>query len=145
MLPLVKGGVSKTDRSNIFATLNKKGDLGLEMRSVITAEHTYVYNFWADGVNQYYDGAEWGGMARQGMGLAAEEDEVARKRLEFFYTRTREELYHNVSDENALRNLRDDPAHAETVEHYQNLMRQSLAENDDPFQADYDRFLESIR
>ncbi len=145
MLPLLEGRQPTPARQHVFATLNKKGDSPLDMRSVITKEHTYVYNFWADGTNLHYDGREWGGLAFQGMKAAAETDEFARQRLEFFFKRTREELYDNVGDADALINLRQNPAHAATLQEYRDLMRETLVENDDPYLADFERFLETGR
>lgn len=142
-LPLVDGKGETNPRQSVFATLNKKGSVGLEMRSIITKEHTYVFNFWADGAYRYFDGALWGGMAFKGMEAAAKEDDAARERLEFFHNRPREELYDNRKDADALINLRSNPERSGDLRRLRQLMRDTLAENDDPFQEAYDRYLRS--
>ena len=141
LLPLVDGKGESNVRESVFATLNKKGSTGLEMRSVITRDYTYVFNFWADGTYRYFDGAEWGGMAFEGMAAAAQKDDAAKKRLEFFHKRPREELYDNNKDADALVNLRSNPERRSDLQRLRRMMRETLAENDDPFAADYEQHL----
>lgn len=142
-LPLVSGQSEKRARQSVFATLNKKGSTGLEMRSVITKKYTYVFNFWVDGKYRYFDGARWGGMAFEGMEAAARTDAAAKKRLEFFHDRPREELYDNRKDADALVNLRNHPERLRDLQRLRQLMRETLAENDDPFQEEYEAYFEA--
>ena len=89
----------------VYATINAKGDIRYEMRSVIDENHIYIYNKWVDGRAKYHGGKYPGGMALKGFEAAAEENEQAKQRLDFFYNRAKEELYDLRSDPDALVNL----------------------------------------
>jgi len=142
-LPIVDGKGESNVRQSVFATLNKKGSTGLEMRSVITRDYTYVFNFWVDGKYRYFDGARWGGMAFEGMEAAARTNAAAKKRLEFFHDRPREELYDNRRDADALVNLRNHPERRRDLQRLRKAMRETLVENEDPFQEEYEAYFNS--
>jgi hypothetical protein len=141
LLPLL----SETDRPHhqqVFATINAKGDIRYEMRSVIGENYIYIYNKWVDGKAKYHNGKYSGGMALKGFEAAAKENEQAEKRLDFFYNRTREELYNVQRDPNALDNLAEDESSAGTLQIMRQSMLQRLAESNDPYLDDFTVFLE---
>jgi N-sulfoglucosamine sulfohydrolase len=142
LLPLLVDP-GRPHHERVFATINAKGDTRFEMRAVVEANHIYIYNHWADGQARFYDGSYPGGLALQGMEQLAETDPLARERLEFFYTRTKEELYDLRADPDALVNLADDGASITTLQVMRQVMLDTLAANDDPFLGGFQAFLDS--
>jgi N-sulfoglucosamine sulfohydrolase len=123
----------RPQHDQVFATINAKGDTRFEMRSIIGPDHIYIYNHWVDGKAKYHGGKYPGGMALKGMEAAAQEDEEARRRFEFFYDRTKEELYDVRSDPDALDNRVADTEAAETLQSMRTMMLARLVAVDDPF------------
>jgi N-sulfoglucosamine sulfohydrolase len=144
LLPLL-GDPNKPHHSKIFATLNRKGDLGIEMRSIIRKDYIYIYNKWADGKNQFYDGNYSGGLALKGFEAAAKRSDSIRQRLEFFYTRTQEELYRCEQDPNALNNLLDDHNPNRELLAMRKRMLRTLTQNQDPYLGDFQEFLKAVK
>jgi hypothetical protein len=142
LLPLLDDP-DKQQHEQVFATLNAKGDIRYEMRSVIDAEHIYIYNKWVDGKAVYHDGKYPGGLALKGFEAAARESEAARRRYEFFYQRTPEELYDLRQDPNALVNLAGDAQSAQVLQSMRQSMLARLGENDDPYLGDFTAYLAS--
>ena len=140
LLPLLDK-LQKTHHERVFATINAKGDTRFEMRSVIGPEYIYIYNHWADGQARFYDGKYSGGLALKGMEAAAALDPKAKKRLDFFYVRTREELYDLQRDPNALVNMAGDEEAAGTLRTMRSMMLAQLSSADDPFLADFEELL----
>lgn len=140
LLPLL-ADPDRPHHERVFATINARGDLRFEMRSLIDDRYIYVYNRWADGEARFYDGKYSGGLALKGMEALAKQDPLARKRLEFFYTRTREELYDLRRDPDALLNLAGDEASAATLRTMRRGMLDTLKETGDPFIEDFRAFL----
>jgi hypothetical protein len=132
----------KPHHGRVFATINAKGDLRFEMRSVIGPDYIYIFNKWADGRAQFYGGKYPGGMALKGMEAAAEENAQAKKRLDFFYDRAKEELYDVRHDPDALRNLVADEEAARTLRSMRQSMLLRLTATDDPFLHDYKQLLD---
>jgi N-sulfoglucosamine sulfohydrolase len=141
LLPLLSEP-DQAQHEQVFATINAKGDMGIEMRSVIGPDHIYIYNKWADGKAQFYDGRYSGGLALKGLEAAAEQDARAKQRLDFFYHRTQEELYDLERDPDALVNLAADERMAATLRSMRQLMLEKLTGADDPFLDDYRRLLQ---
>ena len=83
LLPLLQEP-EKPQHQQVFASMNGKGDIHFEMRSVISPDHIYIFNKWVDGEAKYHDGKYPGGMALEGFEAAAKEDELARERLAVF-------------------------------------------------------------
>jgi N-sulfoglucosamine sulfohydrolase len=132
----------QVQHEQVFASINGKGDLAFEMRSVIGLEHIYIYNKWADGQARYHDGKYPGGLALKGFEAAASDDEKAKERLDFFYKRTKEELYDLRNDPNALVNLAGDAQMAATLRAMRGKMLAQLTAANDPYLDDFKTMLE---
>ena len=141
LLPLLSEPQKKHHRQ-VFATLNAKGDTRYEMRSVIGPDYIYVFNKWVDGEAKYHGGKYPGGMALKGMEAAAKENAAAKQRLEFFYDRSKEELYDVRSDPDALVNLAGHEDAADTLASKRQVMLARLIAADDPYLADFQALLE---
>lgn len=141
LLPLLSKP-QQLHHEQVFATLNAKGDIRYEMRSVIGENYIYIYNKWVDGKAKYHNGKYPGGMALEGFEAAALENEQAEKRLDFFYNRAREELYNVQLDPNALDNLAGDERSASTLQIMRQSMLERLVESNDPYLDGFRAFLE---
>lgn len=140
LLPLLSDP-EQSRHEQVFASMNGKGDIHFEMRSVISPDHIYIFNRWVDGEAKYHNGKYPGGMALEGFEEAAKEDERASERFEFFYTRAKEELYDVRSDPDALNNLAESPESAESLRIMRELMLKKLTDSNDPFLPDFQALL----
>ena len=140
LLPLL-GKPDEPHHEQVFATINAKGDIRYEMRSVIGENYIYIYNKWVDGKARYHNGKYPGGMALDGFEAAALENEQAKERLDFFYNRSQEELYDLQTDPNALKNLAGDESSARTLQVMRQSMLERLTESNDPYLDDFRAFL----
>ena len=111
------------------------------MRSLIGKRYSYIYNHFADGKNQFYDGKYPGGRSLKAMERAAETDPKIRERLHFMYYRTKEEVYDLERDPNALTNLVDSPTLREDLGTLRKQMADVLRKNGDPFEEAYQKYL----
>jgi len=125
----------------VYATINAKGDIRYEMRSVIDENHIYIYNKWVDGKAKYHNGKYPGGLALKGFEAAAEENEAAQRRFEFFYKRAKEELYDLQADPNALVNLAGNNQSLPVLVAMRELMLDKLTGMEDPFLDNYRELL----
>ena len=142
LLPLLSEP-GRAQHEQVFATLNARSGVRYEMRSVIGADHIYIFNHWVDGKAKYHNGKYSGGLALKGMEAAAKEDAVAKQRLEFFFDRSKEELYDVRSDPNALVNLVGHDDAADTLDSMRQLMLARLIAADDPYLDDFRKLLET--
>jgi N-sulfoglucosamine sulfohydrolase len=140
LLPLLDDP-NLSQHEQVFATLNARSGVRYEMRSVIGTDYIYIFNKWVDGKAKYHNGKYSGGLALKGMEAAAKEDEIAKQRLEFFYDRSKEELYDVRSDPNALVNLAGHEDAADTLDSMRQLMLARLIAADDPYLADFRELL----
>jgi hypothetical protein len=140
LLPLLQEP-GKPHHEQVFATLNAKGDIRYEMRSVIDREYIYIYNKWFDGKTPYHEGKYPGGLALQGFKAAAQESAQAQARLEFFYGRAQEELYNVQADPDALMNLADDPLEAEALHAMRQRMLKKMLAANDPYLAEFQELI----
>ncbi|MCW8924767.1 MAG: sulfatase [Xanthomonadales bacterium] len=143
LLPLLDNP-GKAQHEQVFATLNAKGDIRYEMRSVIGEQYIYIYNKWVDGKAVYHNGKYPGGLALKGFEAAARESAAAKRRFDFFYHRVPEELYDLRQDPNALHNLVGEAIAATTLQAMRQLMLDKLTANDDPYLENYQALLERI-
>jgi len=141
LLPLLSEP-QKPQHEQVFATINAKGDIKYEMRSVIGPEYIYIYNKWVDGKTRYHGGKYPGGMALKGFEAASRENEQAKERYDFFYNRAPEELYNLDQDPDALQNLAEDEGMVDVLQEMQRLMLAKMTATDDPFLEEYRSLLD---
>jgi N-sulfoglucosamine sulfohydrolase len=141
LLPLLDDP-EQPQHEQVFATLNARSGVRYEMRSVIGPDYIYIFNKWVDGEAKYHNGKYSGGLALKGMEAAAKEDAAAKQRLEFFYDRSKEELYDVRSDPDALVNLVGHEDAADTLDSMRQVMLARLTAADDPYLADFQALLE---
>jgi N-sulfoglucosamine sulfohydrolase len=142
LLPLLDDP-ERPQHEQVFATLNARSGVRYEMRSVIGPDYIYIFNKWVDGKAKYHNGKYSGGLALKGMEAAAKENAVAKQRLEFFYDRSKEELYDVRSDPDALVNLAGREDAADTLYSMRQAMLARLTAADDPYLDDFRRLLET--
>jgi N-sulfoglucosamine sulfohydrolase len=136
LLPLLDDP-ERPQHERVFATLNARSGVRYEMRSVIGPDYIYIFNKWVDGTAKYHNGKYSGGLALKGMEAAAKNSAAAKQRLEFFYDRSKEELYDVRSDPDALVNLVGDEAAVATLDEMRQAMLARLTEADDPYLGDF--------
>ena len=134
---------STTVRDFAFAAINAKGKSKFEMRALIGKQYHYIYNHFADGKNQFYDGKYGGGISLKAMEKAAETNREIRDRINFMYYRTKEELYDLVQDPHALNNLVDTPTARDTLTKMRDQMTTELTDQKDIFAPAYRQYLAS--
>lgn len=127
--------------SEVHATLNAKGDIKYEMRSVISPDYIYIYNKWVDGKALYHNGKYGGGIALEGFKEAAKTNAEAKARYEFFYNRSKEELYNVKSDPDALINLVGDEKSTAALQAMRLHMLAKLEASDDLFLENFKALL----
>ena len=132
-----------TIRDHVFCSMNGRRRqneyLDFTMRAVITDRYSYIYNKWADGKNQFYNGNYPGGETLRAMRVVAEHDPEMKRRLDFFFLRTQEEFYDYSNDPDALNNLVSNEKYVDKVREYRHLLLDILRSNDDPFAGDLAR------
>lgn len=102
------------------------------MRAVQGRRFGYVFNAWSDGVKELVRAEHKANGSYQAMLEAAAEDPEVAERVAFLKYRTVEELYDYEADPHALRNLIDDPAHAETRNRLRAELEAWMERTDDP-------------
>lgn len=132
-------------RDFAFAAINAKGKSKFEMRALIGKQYHYIYNHFANGKNQFYDGKYGGGRSLKAMEKAAETDPEIQNRLDFMYYRTKEGLYDLRQDPHALNNLVDTPAAQDTLTRMRDRMATELAGQKDLFTSAYRQYLAAKR
>ena len=127
---------------NVFAAIHRrKGEdpspAQFEMRCVQDARWGYIWNAWSDGEKRFFNesqtGRTWAAML-----AAAGDDTFVAKRSEFYERRTPEELYDFAADPDALVNLIDDPAAAETVAALRARLHAWMQRTDDFLRSRYE-------
>jgi N-sulfoglucosamine sulfohydrolase len=130
-------------RDFAFAAINAKGKSKFEMRALIGKQYHYIYNHFANGKNQFYDGKYGGGISLKAMEKAAETDPEIQNRLDFMYYRTKEELYDLKQDPHALNNLVDTPAARDALTRMRDRMATELTGQKVLFASAYRQYLAS--
>ena len=136
LLPLLQDP-GMPHHEQVFASINAKGDTRFEMRSIIGPDYIYIFNKWVNGEARYHGGKYPGGMALKGMEAAAKEDADAKRRLDFFYDRPKEELYDLRRDPDALVNLVGREDAGSMLRSMRGQMLAMLSAVDDPFFGDF--------
>lgn len=109
------------------------------MRCIQNKEFGYIYNFWSDGELEMTGDAS-GGLTWTAMKEAAETDPEIAKRVELYKHRVREEFYNFKNDPDALHNLANDPAYADELNKFREMMLNYMIKYKDPaYEAFRDR------
>ena len=101
------------------------------MRCLQNKEFGYIYNFWSDG-STTMAGDATGGITWKAMIKAAATDPVIAGRVELYKHRVREEFYDLKRDPNGLINLIDNPAFAEKIKEFREMMPLEMKKCNDP-------------
>lgn len=108
---------------------NAKG-FPVPMRGVISHDWGYAFNAWADGEHTIKV-ADMNHRSFMEMRRAAQKNPAVADRLDYFLSRSTEELCHLQSDPDCLINLADDPAHADVLEDMQAALRAQMVRTGD--------------
>lgn len=116
-LPVLKGQKQK-GRDHVYTHINTiASGRSYAMRSLQGKRYGLIWNGWSNGEttfrNESMSGLTWKALAK-----AAETDPKLAARTKHYLYRTPFEFYDYEKDPDALRNLIDDPAHAETIAAY---------------------------
>lgn len=111
-----------------------------EMRCVQDSHYGYIWNQWADGKLHYRAENMWG-LSWPAMVAAAEANAEVRQRVEFYLTRTPEELYDLQADPDCLHNLAGKPNHAVALAERQAALAAWMASTRDPLRERYNTYL----
>jgi N-sulfoglucosamine sulfohydrolase len=138
-LPLLMGE-DQADREYAYTSFYQiYARVRYTMRCVQNEEFGYIYNFWSDH-RQTIRGDATGGLTWRAMIEAAEADPEIAKRVELYKYRVPEEFYNLKEDPDGLRNLANDPAYAEQLNHFRQKMLNMMKKYDDPaYEAYRDR------
>lgn len=101
------------------------------MRSVTTRKHKYILNL-AHKLDYPFASDLWGSASWQGV-LQRGDKMMGQRSVAAYLHRPKEELYELESDPNELKNLADDPAHAEVLSDLRRRMQAFQAETSDPW------------
>jgi N-sulfoglucosamine sulfohydrolase len=129
-LPLLVGK-EQVGRDKIFTQIDTKQAGGpTPMRSIVTANYSYIFNAWADGERVYRNNNE--GKTMKAMEIAAATDPAVAERVKMFRLRSTEELYDLATDPDGLTNLVQEPAHRKRVETARKELEQWMVKTKDP-------------
>jgi len=101
------------------------------MRCLQNKEFGYIYNFWSDGTTAM-TGDATGGLTWNAMLRAAETDPAIAARVELYRYRVREEFYDLKNDPDGYNNLADDPAYADKIKEFREMMLKEMKKCNDP-------------
>jgi N-sulfoglucosamine sulfohydrolase len=132
-LPVLKGQAQE-GREHVFTQIDSKaGGAAVPMRCVQNEKFGYIYNPFSDGQYWYRNNNE--GLTMAAMNKAAQTDTAIRARVELFRYRVPEEFYDLKNDPDCLRNLINDPAHAEPLKALQERLAGQMKKTADPMLA----------
>ncbi|MBN1911876.1 MAG: sulfatase [Pirellulales bacterium] len=130
MVPLLKGE-HQEGRDCVFTQIDcKAGGDAVPMRCVQTAKFGYIYNPFCDGKHRYRNNNE--GQTMRAMEKAAANDPEMAARVKLFRYRVPEEFYDLENDPDCLKNLIDDPAHAERIDQMRARLKAWMEKTNDP-------------
>lgn len=108
-----------------------------EMRCVQDGDFGYIWNAWADGVEQYR-AENMLGLAWPAMLEAARDDPAIARRVQFYLDREEEELYDLRADPHSLTNLARDRRYADELARRREDLGTWMAETGDPLRERFD-------
>ena len=136
-LTLLHGG-EQTWRKSVFTEVNTPfSGISLHMRAIQNKDFGYIYNpfFGHEKVDiEGNDGQTWAAMVEAG-----KSDPAIQQRVDLFSNRAPEELYHYKTDPNALVNLIEDPAYANTLEEMRQELANEMYRTDDFLLEEFER------
>ena len=131
--PLLSGR-KQAGRDKIFTQIDTKQAGGpTPMRSLVTADYSYIFNAWADGERVYRNNNE--GLTMRAMEEAAASNPAAAERVKTFRYRSQEELYDLKKDPDGLHNLADNPQFKARLEACRKDLQVWMKEHNDPLLA----------
>ncbi len=120
-VPVLKGKKQK-DRTQVFTQFYQtSGNNSFPMFAIHDKDFVYIYSPWSNGERVFVN-CSWAGITFAAMNKYEGSDPAVLERLNFFKTRTREELYDAKRDPDALNNLANDAKYAQKVENYRAKM-----------------------
>ncbi len=135
-VPLLKGD-DQDGRDDVVTVYHETvAKREFPMRCLQTRDFAYIYNGWSDGKTQYRS-EPMGGLAFSAMQSAATTRPAIDQRVKMLVYRVPEELYDLRADPDALKNLIDDPAHAERVKEMRAKLLKWMEETKDPLIEKY--------
>lgn len=119
-------------RDTMFTVFHEtSGKKRFEMRCAQDRRFGYIWNQWA-GSGRTYKAENMDGLSWPAMTAAAQTSAEVAGRTEFYLHRAAEELYDLTVDPNGLRNLADDPDHADVIADFRQRVGRWMAEHGDP-------------
>lgn len=101
------------------------------MFAVHDADYCYIFNVWSDGTTIFRN-CSWAGITFESMVEESQSDEYAKRRLEFFKYRAKEELYDIKSDPDGLHNLIDKEEYKNVIQLYRGYLQKWMEEQKSP-------------
>ncbi|MDN4599486.1 sulfatase family protein [Leifsonia virtsii] len=119
-------------RDTMFTVFHEtSGKRRFEMRCAQDRRYGYIWNQWA-GTGRTYVAENMDGLSWAAMATAATDAPEVAARAEFYLDRAPEELYDLSTDPFGLRNLADDPAHADVLNDFRQRIGDWMADHGDP-------------
>lgn len=130
-LPILEGELQE-GRNRVYTQFYQtSARKDFQMRAVQSQKYGYIYNAWANDETRFRNESMFGRTFKAMKEAGAENEEIGQ-RAEFFQLRTLEEFYDFENDTNALKNLINDPAHADQVAAFRKELEQWMISNKDP-------------
>jgi N-sulfoglucosamine sulfohydrolase len=125
-------GQRQTGREMIFKDYNENAGASRDpMRAVQTEQYLYIFNPWSNG-HRVMATATTGTATYRRMAELAKGDPTMAARHDLYRHRVVEELYHVADDPDCLKNLVDDPAHADALNEMRDALENWMVETGDP-------------
>lgn len=135
---LLRGG-EQAGRDSVFKVYNENGSgTRTPMRAVQTRDYLYIFNPWSDGRRRMHSATLTTNSFTRMQELAQTDPGVAA-RLNLLLYRAPEELYDVRSDPDCLRNLVNEPGHAQQAQHMRTLLTGWMRQTGDPMLETYQK------
>jgi len=130
-LPLLRGEAQEGRDFAVKEYNENAGGSRDPMRAIQTRRFLYLFNAWSDGTRVMRTATQGTSTYRR-MKERAKDDPAVAARLRLMDHRVLEELYDVERDPDCLRNLIDDPAHAETLDRLRKELEAWMVRTADP-------------
>ena len=135
MLSILKGG-EQENRDAVFTSYNyiDHGQQVFPMRTVITRDYAYTFNPWANGVRKRcaYHTENQSGLTMTAMDEAAKSDPELKKRVDYIYRRSRDELFDLRKDPCSFNNLAQNREYHDVLKLMKMMLAQEMLRTNDP-------------